>query len=235
MPAKKSKTKAKAAGAASQGAAPAKSTWGGRRPGAGRKPGPGPRRVEHRSRLAHDAEYPVHVSVRSNLRLQSEGAAKAIREAILSVREGRSTRFRVVHYAIQDKHFHAVVEASSTAALVSGVRSLVIRIARQVNRAVHRRGQVWADRWKGRQLDTPRAVRDTLVTLFSGRGKRAASDPYSSAGFFSGFLELRGKAAASDADPDSVPVSPARTELLTSGWKRLGLLASSERATPAKL
>jgi REP element-mobilizing transposase RayT len=164
--------------------------------------------------------------VRSNLRLQTELAAAAVREAVASVREGRSSRFRVVQYSIQDKHFHAIVEASSTSALVSGVRSLVIRIARQVNRAVHRRGQVWADRWQGHALETPRAVRDALVTLFSGRGKRPGSDPFSSAACFGGFLEQRGRTPSAGAD--SAPVSPSRTELLGS-WKRLGLIAHNER------
>jgi hypothetical protein len=173
----------------------------------------------------------MHVSVRANVRLQTEVAAAALREAIASVREGRGSRFRVVHYSIQDRHFHAIVEASSTSALVSGVRSLVIRIARQVNRATRRRGQVWADRWQGRSLATPRAVRDALVTLYSGRGKRKGDDPYSSAAYFSGFLEQKGRASSGDAGSDSAPISASRTELLAS-WKRLGLISASERPKP---
>jgi hypothetical protein len=43
------------------------------------------------------------------------------------------------------------------------VRGLAIRVARAVNRALGRRGRVFADRYHARALTTPRAVRHALV------------------------------------------------------------------------
>jgi len=72
----------------------------------------------------------------------------------------------------------------------SGVRGLMVRIARRVNRVLRRRGRFWADRWHGRDLEGPRQVRNALVYVLQNRRKHAGSaalDPLSSASSFDGF------------------------------------------------
>jgi putative transposase len=145
-------------------------------------------------------------------------------------------------------HVHLVVEASDKRALSSGVRSVSIRIARYVNDLVVRRGAFWADRWFGRELTSPRQVRNALVYVLANFRKHArvrllaGVDPYSSGLWFDGWRggfsrragrdpPLVGRAipCASDAD---IPVSVPRRWLSASGWRRHGLVRLDE--TPGK-
>jgi hypothetical protein len=77
------------------------------------------------------------------------------------------------------------------------VRGLCIRIARRVNRLLSRRGRFFSDRWHGRALTSPRAVRHALVYVLGNFRKhqpdaRALFDVYSSAPYFRGFVECPG-------------------------------------------
>jgi REP element-mobilizing transposase RayT len=110
---------------------------GGVRPGAGRKRLPAhERRTPHRARAAHRAEHPVHVTLRAGSRsLRSRFVSKTVLRAL---RDSSSAEFRLVHYSIQDNHIHLVVEAASSAALSSGMRGLMVRVARRVNPVLFR-------------------------------------------------------------------------------------------------
>src|SRR5262245_46464991 len=206
---------------------PLGNTWGGRRKGAGRKPGPGPGRVAHRARPTHCARSPLHVTLRSTLKsLRHPFVFPTLRGVIRELRS-RADQFRVVHYSVQETHIHLVVEAATTQALSSGLRSLTIRIARRVNRMLFRRGPVFADRWHARPLTSPRAVRHVLVYVLANAKKHAPSrtfaiDPYSSATAFTGFREPVSRA------PPRPSTSNARTWLLAAGWKRHGLISIHE-------
>jgi REP element-mobilizing transposase RayT len=90
-----------------------------------------------------------------------------VRSAIASLRASRADEFRVVQFSIQGNHVHLLVEASDRRALSSGLRSLVIRLARQLNRLLMRKGPVWADRWHERALTSPRAVRHAIVYVLT--------------------------------------------------------------------
>jgi putative transposase len=170
--------------------------------------------------------------------LRTQFVLPTIRAVFRSIRRERSASFRVTHYSIQDNHVHLLVEANDRAALLSGVRSLVVRLARRVNRLLMRRGSVWSDRWHGRALSSPRAVRNALVYVLNNfkkhhRTSTTALDPYSSAVYFTGFLESPARAPP-HALPHEMnelairPVSAPETWLLQTGWKRHGLLAMSE-------
>lgn len=85
---------------------------------------------------------------------------------------------------------HLIVESEDHRSLLSGVRGLMVRIARRLNRLLRRRGRFWADRWHGRDLEGPRQVRSALVYVLQNHKKHARSaplDPLSSAGPFDGF------------------------------------------------
>jgi hypothetical protein len=150
-------------------------------------------------------------------------------------------RFRVVHFSVQHDHVHLIVEASDARALSAGVRSLTIRIARSVNQLVVRRGRFWADRWHGRALTSPRAVRNALVYVLQNFRKHALErlapgiDAFSSAARFDGWsIGVDGSDPARAGPPYHaamarwVHVAPSKTWLGTAGWKRAGLLRVDE-------
>jgi REP element-mobilizing transposase RayT len=151
---------------------------GGARAGAGRKQLPAhERRTPHRARAVHRAAHPLHVTLRAASRsLRSRFVSQTVLHAL---RDSNSAEFRLTHYSIQDSHVHLIVEAASTAALSSGMRGLMVRVARRVNRVLFRRGRFWADRWYGRALTGPRQVRNALVYVLQNRlSKRAAPPPH---------------------------------------------------------
>lgn len=205
--------------------------WGGRRPGAGRKPRPGRQPTPHRARPFHDRQHPVHVTLRARREVGSLRRARvfpAVREAITAASRAR---FRVVHFSVQGDHLHLLVEGDSHQALVRGVRGLVIRLALAVNRALGRRGRVWADRYHSRDLTTPREVRHTLVYVINNFKKHVRGpdsrgiDLCSSGPWFTGWRE-RPALGVKDVVQ---PVAPPRTWLLNVGWRCHGLIPVNER------
>src|SRR6187402_2877001 len=145
---------------------------GGVRAGAGRpKLRPHLRRTEHRARPSHRAGEPVHVTLRALSRsLRSQYVAPTVLRAL---RASNRDAFRIAHYSLQENHLHLLVEAESKAELLSGMRGLMVRIARRVNRLLFRRGTFWADRWHGRALTSPREVRNALVYVINNRAKHS--------------------------------------------------------------
>ena len=150
-------------------------------------------------------------------------------------------RFRVLHFSVQWDHLHMLVEASDKRALSAGLRSVAIRIARYVNELVSRRGRLWADRWHGRELTSPRQVRNALVYVLANfrkhaRGRlRAGVDAFSSAARFDGFRGFdagdvlpRAGPAFHGAFGAFVVVSESRTWLGGAGWRRHGLIRVDE-------
>jgi hypothetical protein len=183
----------------------------------------------------------VHVTLRSGFKpLRSQFVFPTVMAAIAKANSRAHRlggRCRVVHFSVQFDHIHLIVEAADRAALRRGVSGLTISIARRVNALVSRRGRVFADRWHGRALTSPRAVRHALVYVLANFRKHAASrariDVYSSAPYFSGFLEYGANPLEShprfrvfhDTGP---PVVAPRTWLLKDGWRRHGRLSIEE-------
>jgi REP element-mobilizing transposase RayT len=144
---------------------PMPSRRGGARRGAGRKRSPPhQRRTPHRERPVHRANQPVHITLRAGIRsLRHQHVARTVLGAF---RASNREHFRIVHYSVQQNHVHLIVEASNKAALSTGVRGLMVRVARRVNRLLFRRGRFWADRWHGHALTSPREVRNALVYVY---------------------------------------------------------------------
>ncbi len=163
---------------------------GGWRPNAGR-----PRssdRVAHGIRPPHARSHPVHVTlrVRSDVpRLRRGHAFAALRVAF---RGGRDRfGFRLVHYSVQSSHLHLICEADDRRALSRGMQGLAIRMAKRLNRAVGRRGSVFADRYHARALTTPRetrlAMRYVLLNHVHHGSAALGPDIYSSGPTFDGW------------------------------------------------
>ncbi len=203
-------------------------TRGGRRPGAGRKPKGLSAGVPHRSRPFHDKTQPVHATLRTLPRLPNLRLARifpAVRDAL---RLGSSETFRIVQFSVQRDHVHLLVEARDRMALMRGLRGLVVRLARAINRAAGRSGRVWADRYHTRALTTPREVRHALVYVLMNFRKHDRSergiDLCSSGPWFTGW---RNRPAMPPVGVEK-PVLTAGTWLLSAGWRRHGLVSLSE-------
>ncbi len=214
-------------------ALPLPSTWGGRRPGAGRTPSGRAVGVPHRARPVQVARHPVHVTLRARRAVGSLHARRVfpLVRAALTAASGPS--FRLVHFSVQADHVHLFIEARDKVALSLGMRGLVIRLARAVNRARGRRGAVWADRYHARALTTPREVRHALVYILMNSKKHRPGawgiDPYSSGRWFAGW---RDHCAPPPAGVPA-PVAAPRTWLARDGWRRYDLIGLDERPQSA--
>ena len=136
--------------------------WGGKRPGAGRKRkdgSTGPPGVPHRPRPRLDERHPVAITLKVRREVWSLRGSRCMPELRRALELGhRRPDFRVVHFSILSNHLHLIVEADGRRALSRGVQALEIRLARRLNRAMKRSGQVFADRYHLHVLRTPTEV-----------------------------------------------------------------------------
>jgi hypothetical protein len=144
---------------------------GGRRPGAGRPKSGRPVGVPHRARPFHDKSEPERVTwkvVPGLPSLREPALADAIGRTVRGITKSharRRTSFRITHIGIEPGHLQLIVEAGSKPTLMRGLRGLGVWIARRVNEALGRTGQVLADRYEARSLTTPRELRSAMVDV----------------------------------------------------------------------
>jgi hypothetical protein len=206
---------------------------GGKRRGSGRKPtgqfgkGAG---VPHRPRRYLDPRHPVHVTLRfvSKLpNLRSRKCFSVLRQAFFDAKE---RGLRLVHFSVQRRHIHLIVEAEGARALSKGMQGLCIRIAKNLNKRLNRKGKVFADRYHAHYLQTATETFFALQYVLLNSRRHDAQrgilheelwiDPCSSGPYFSGWKGVRHKALR---DPDK-PVAHAWTFLLREGWRVHGLI-----------
>ncbi|HEY4239826.1 MAG TPA: transposase [Kofleriaceae bacterium] len=168
---------------------------GGKRRGAGR-PAKGPRPSErHKTRAPVTRHTPVHVTLRvvplaSSLRTRD--LYRAIRAATIVVEKTQA--MRVVHASVQSNHVHLVVEADDQRVLAKGMQGFQISAAKQINRVLSRKGQVFGDRYHAHVLRTPREARNAVIYVLNNWRKHGVRgndeiDSYSSAEQFAGWRE----------------------------------------------
>ena len=195
--------------------------------------------MAHVVREAFPARDPLHVTLRlvPGIKLRTP-ALLAVVHAVMA-RSHRAT-FRIVEFNCESNHMHLVVEAAGRTALARGIQRFKSCLARALNRSLHRCGAVFADRYHARVLRTPREVRHVLRYVINNARHHAATggrtldprwfDPFSSAPWFDGW--------SSSLQPYSGwthelirrarPTARATVWLLTTGWRRHGLIASDE-------
>jgi REP element-mobilizing transposase RayT len=164
--------------------------------------------IAHVRRPSVDHRFPLHVTLRMDRHvwnLRSRRSFRIIRKALFAVSERFSS---ICEFSVQGNHIHLLVEAADKRHLSSAMRSLGVRIARNMNRLMARRGRVVAHRYHARPLRTPTEVRRARSYVLANHAKHARAwgqrattiDEYSSA---------------------SIADLPApRTWLLRVGWKR---------------
>ena len=188
------------------------------------------------------ARHPVHTVLRVVKSLPSLRTRTwyAIVRKQLQHYLGRSD-FRVVHVSIQGTHLHFLVEAEGREALRRGMQSLAIRIARAVNARNGCHGKVFPERYHATQITTARQARSSLAYVLNnwrhhredfvhGRALQAHVDLYSSGVTFTG-----GSGTPRIAPPpgyEPLPVSPPRTDLLRTEWRRYGAIDPFECPGP---
>jgi REP element-mobilizing transposase RayT len=220
-------------------------THGGRRKNAGRKPTRRGTWVGHKARPWHDANHPVHVTLRVRRgipNLRGLELARTITETLRRAAQSpdanpaaRRRTFRVVHFSIQPNHLHLIVEATSKTALARGMQGLASVLARRVNRTLRRRGSLFGDRYHAHALASPTEVRHAIAYVVKNyekhpdpipdRGTEPTDgiDPLSSARWFAGWAQ------PPPPSPLPPPVAEPRTWLLSTSWKRFGLVTRHER------
>jgi len=202
--------------------------WGGARAGAGR-PRLKDSGLPHRKREALARPTPLHVSlsvVDALPSLRSDLLSSIVMRCLRRAREREG--FRLIHFSILKRHLHLVVEADSAKALSRGMQSLTISLARRINRALGRRGRVFADRYFARPLRTPTETRAAVAYVLLNHRKHCFErrqyvgaqwiDGLSSGPWFDGWLD----AAPRPPPEEEPPVSSPKTWLLRTGWKLRG-------------
>ncbi len=205
--------------------------WGGRRVGAGRPKGRWRSDPPHRSRTPFASDAPIHVVLRACSWIDSfrQRRVYQVTNRVLARYLGLDD-FRVVHFSIQTNHFHFLIEAANQDVLSRRMQSLVITLAKAINRALGLIGKVFQFRYHDTVITTARQARSSLSYVLNnwrkhvqhckgGRVSQRALDPYASG------RALDGWCAPVETDgPLTLPVSPPRTRLLRSDWRRFGPL-----------
>lgn len=203
-------------------------THGGTRKGAGCKRTKARATVAHVERPTFKRAHPVQVTMRlcdGLPSLRERPAWAVIVQVVRALRE--RIGFRVVHYSVLWNHIHAIIEADSHAAFVSGMRSLTIRMALALNAHFARKGKLFDHRYDACPLGCPAHVRNALQYVLLNARKHAAErgesypsdwvDPRSTAVTFDGWAQPLPLACAKDFGN-----APAETWLLRVGWRQRG-------------
>ncbi len=202
---------------------------GGKRKGAGRKPNNAEPGMPHRQPSKKKRNEPLHITVRLADGLPSlrRGGALKLVLAALSASSSRHG-MRIVHDSIQRDHLHLLVEAEDRTCVARGMNALLSPLARALNKLWGRRGKVFPERYHDEVISTPTQARNALRYVLQNGKKHgvvlpSAIDLCSSAPVFDGWKT--GPSIASIPSERAVAVvAPASTWLLTTGWRRHGLI-----------
>ncbi|MBL8898394.1 MAG: transposase [Planctomycetes bacterium] len=212
---------------------------GGKRKGAGRKPKNDEPGMPHRQRAKKKRNEPLHVTVSLADGLPSlrRGGALKLVLAALSASSDRHG-MRIVQYSIQRDHLHLLVEADDRECVARGMNALLSPLARALNKLRSRKGKVFPDRYHDEVISTPTQARNALRYVLQNGKKhgvvpQASIDLCSSAPVFDGWME-RPSIPSIPAAPLVASVAPASTWLLTTGWRRHGLIDLHELPKPHK-
>ncbi|MBL8900233.1 MAG: transposase [Planctomycetes bacterium] len=202
---------------------------GGKRKGAGRKPSNAKPGMPHRQRARKKRGQPLSITVRLADGLPSLRRGGALK-LVLAAPSSSSDRhgMRIIHYSVQMNHLHLLVEAVDRTCIVRGMNALLSPLARALNKLWSRRGKVFPERYHDEVISTPTQARNALrYVLQNGKEHGVVSqssiDLCSSAPVFDGWMESP-SIASIPAALVVATVAPASTWLLTTGWRRHGLL-----------
>ncbi|MBL8898798.1 MAG: transposase [Planctomycetes bacterium] len=202
---------------------------GGKRKGAGRKPRNAEPGMPHRKRAMKKRGQPLLITVRLADGLPSlrRGGAATLVLAALSASSDRH-EMRIIHYTVQCNYLHFLVEADDRECVARAMNALSSSLARALNELWGRRGKVFPERYHDEVITTPTQARNKLRYVLQNGKKHgvvlpSSIDVCSSAPVFDGWKEQPLIALIPETSVVA-SVAPASTWLLTTGWRRHGLL-----------
>jgi REP element-mobilizing transposase RayT len=209
---------------------------GGWRPNAGRPKQAGT--ISHATRASLNPRFPEHVTLRIAPDVGSIARDWLMPRLRDCVRRAHTASYRIVEFNVLANHVHLITEAADKDALARGIQGFTVRVARRMNSALKRSGKFFAHRYHVRPLTNPTQVRHALRYVLQNRKHHDAEkrfsktwfDPHSSAAWFDGWAtQLRASMLWQQELLDMArPTAKATTWLLSTGWKRLGLLRLDE-------
>ena len=179
------------------------------------------KRVSHTKRERHGG--PAHVVVRLRKGLPGLRTPRGLKTLKRCIREANTRRgdFSIVEFSLLSNHVHLIVEAYGDG-LSRGMQGFNIRLAKALNRAWHRRGTVFSDRYHAGWLKSINSVRRAIRYVLQNARKHGIGicagqpDPYSSGPWFPYWVE--------DLEP---PPEPRPVALAQDQWTccaaRLGI------------
>ncbi|MBL8898418.1 MAG: transposase [Planctomycetes bacterium] len=212
---------------------------GGKRKGAGRKPKNDEPGMPHRQRAKKKRNEPLHVTVRLGDGLPSLRRGGALNLVLAAIGASSNRHgMRIVQYSIQKDHLHLLVEADDRECVARAMNALLSPLARALNKLWGRCGKVFPERYHDEVISTPTQARNALRYVLQNGKKHGVVAPSSidlcsSAPVFDGWKEQPSIASPTTA-PAVATVAPASTWLLTTGWRRQGLLDFHELPKPHK-
>jgi putative transposase len=193
----------------------------------------------HKTRPAHLAAEPVHVTLRVSRRigkLRTLDLYLAIRRAMVTTFHRED--FRIVHMSVQSTHIHLLVEADNKRALARGLQGFQISAAKHINAVIgarhgeKRRGTVFEDRYHATAISSRRGVWNRLAYVLNNwrhhredrfdNTRDFDTDPFSTGPSFAGWNRRIQDDWPATYEP--LPVWEPKTWLLREGWKMYGLL-----------
>ena len=170
------------------------------------------KRVPHAKRGRSDG--PVHVVVRMRKGLPGLRTPRGLKVLKRAIREANTRRhdFSIVEFSSLSNHVHLMVEAYGDG-LSRGMQGFMIRLAKALNRAWHRKGTVFSDRYYASVLKGINSVRRAIRYVLQNARKHGIAvpagqpDPYSSAPWFPYWAE--------DLEP---PAEPRPVALAQDPW-----------------
>lgn len=167
--------------------------------------------MSHSARPRFEKPSAVHVTVRVATHVWNLRSRRCFR-AIESCLEGARERFglRVIEFTVLGNHLHLLVEADSSVSLSRGMQGLCVRIAKALNRLMHRRGSVFEDHYHSRPLQSPTELMNALAYVLGNEAHHFGGTPGNDL-FSSGTYDLSSRMRVLAA-----PVG----WLLRVGWRR---------------
>ena len=156
---------------------------------------------------------------------------RVVRVALVAAAE--KIRFRLLHYSVQGNHLHVIAEADDTYALSRAMRSLSIRVAKQLNKLCGERGVRIPQRYHLEVIKTPLQAQLTLRYVLNNFRRHAKTwgehpapdwiDPCSSALWFDGWSP-EPKRTRDPCNGVARGTCAARSFLMGEAWKAYGLV-----------
>lgn len=118
---------------------------GGWRRKAGRKRKPGT--ISHGTRAPVQPHHPQHVTTRLAAGAPALGRQYLMKLLRKAIAESHKAEFRINEFNVLDNHLHLIVETADEHALARGMQGLKVRIAKRVNAATKRTGELFSGRY----------------------------------------------------------------------------------------